>query len=89
MSGKLKFSLPQPCSERNEEPVLTSDQRLPPDIKQLIEVVMRFFEKRKRHPILLTSSDDYDRLLKKWNEVDTSSLQCLADQIRQRVSPRS
>jgi hypothetical protein len=66
--------------------VLTSDQRLPLDIKQLIKVIMQFLEKRKWHPILFSSADDYDRFLK-WKEIDPSSLQCLADQVRQRVGP--
>ncbi|MGI9071430.1 MAG: hypothetical protein ACR2JB_08970 [Bryobacteraceae bacterium] len=65
-----------------------SDQHLPLDIKQLIEVVMQFLEKRKWHPILFSSADDYDRFLE-WKEIDPSSLICLDDQLRQRVSPRS
>jgi hypothetical protein len=68
--------------------VSPSDQHLPPDIKQLIEVVMQFLEKRKWHPILFSSADDYDRYLT-WKEIDPSSLICLADQIQQGVSPRS
>jgi hypothetical protein len=66
--------------------VSPSDQHLPPDIKRLIEVLMQFLEKEQRHPILLSSADDYDRFLK-WKEIDPSSLECLADQVRQLVSP--
>ena len=65
-----------------------SDQHLPPDIKELIQVLMQFLEKKKWHPILFSSADDYDRFLK-WKEIDPSSLICLDDQLQQRVSPRS
>jgi hypothetical protein len=64
-----------------------SDQHLPPDIERLIEVLMQFLEKDKRHPILLSSSDDYARFLQ-WKEIDPSSVQCLADKLQDRISQR-
>jgi hypothetical protein len=66
---------------------MSLDHHLPPDVKELIEHLMQFLEKGKRHPILLLSADDYDRFIK-WKEIDPSSLICLDNQLRQRVSPR-
>jgi hypothetical protein len=45
----------------------SSNQPLRPDIEELIEILMRFFEERKRHPILLACSDDDERLLE-WKD---------------------
>jgi hypothetical protein len=89
ISGKLKSPYPTTrFREKTRNPVSPSDQHLPPDIERLIEFLMQFLEKEKRHPILLSSADDYDRFLK-WKEIDPSSLICLDDQLRQRVSRRS
>jgi hypothetical protein len=76
----------KPGSERKRGTTLSpSDQHLPPEIKQLIEVVMQSLEKGKRHPMLVSSADDYDRFLK-WKEIDPSSLICLDEQLRHRVN---
>jgi hypothetical protein len=64
-----------------------SNQHFPPDIERLIQVLMEFLENGNRHPILLSSSDEYARFLQ-WKEIDPSSLQCLADQLQDRISQR-
>jgi hypothetical protein len=72
------------CERKATNPVSPSDQHL----KELIQVLMQFLEKRNSHPILFSSADDYDRFLK-CKEIDTSSLICLDQHLRQRASPRS
>jgi hypothetical protein len=39
------------------------DQNLPPDLKQLIETIMRFLGQKDWHPKLLLTPNDYDSIL--------------------------
>jgi hypothetical protein len=43
--------------------VSPSDQNLPPDLKQLIETIMRFLRQKDWHPKLLLTPNDYDSIL--------------------------
>jgi hypothetical protein len=43
--------------------VSPSDQNLPPDLKQLIETIMRFLGQKDWHPKLLLTPNDYDSIL--------------------------
>jgi hypothetical protein len=64
IGGKLKSSLPQPGSEtKRGTEVSPSDQNLPPDLKDLIETIMRFLRQKDWHPKLLLTTNEHGSIL--------------------------
>jgi hypothetical protein len=60
---------PQPGSEtKRRTEVLSSDQNLPPDLKELIALLMRVLAKKNWNPKLLVTASDYERALNSSHE---------------------